>query len=278
VVLAGQPLFNDKVPPQLKPDLVMLSSANLDTLLALTTADAEAFPQTRFIVGGSPVPQPVMERARRRLSRHTGMVYGSTEVGAAALDMEEREVFIPHCVGYAVPMAEIELVDGAGQPVAPVTEGEVRIRCAHAATRYEGDPEASARHFRDGWFYPGDRGVFSPQGLLVITGRVDELFNFGGVKIAPVLLEEVAMACPGVTDAGACKVADQKGEGAVVAVVAGDGFDAKALAQALTERFGKFRIALATVPAIPRNRMGKIERAALAGAVRAAVGKGQTRH
>lgn len=278
VVLAENPMFNAKVPPAAKPNFLMLSAANLDALLAQTSEDSEAFPGVRFIVGGSPVPQSVMERARRRLSRHTGMVYGSTEIGAMSVDTETRDVFIPHCVGYAVSRVEIELVDEAGQPMPPVTEGEVRARCAYAATRYEGDPEASARHFRDGWFYPGDRGVFSPQGLLVITGRTGDLFNFGGVKVAPVLLEEVALASPGVTDAGACKLADAKGELAVVAVVADDDYDAKALAGALTTRFGKFRIALARVAAIPRNRMGKIERNTLAEVVRTAVEAGKTRH
>jgi acyl-CoA synthetase (AMP-forming)/AMP-acid ligase II len=277
VVLADDPMFNDKVPPQAKPTFAMLSAGNLDALLAKTTADVELFPNTAFIVGGSPVAQQIMERARRRLSRRTGMVYGSTETGSVTIDMEEREVFIPHCVGYVVPQVEAEVVDDHDVPVPPVTEGHVRIRADYIASEYVGDPEATARHFRDGWFYPGDLGVFSPQGLLVITGRTIDLFNFGGVKIAPIILEEVALACPGVTDTGACKLTDAQGELAVVAVTTGEGYDPAALARALKERFGKFRIAIAVLDAIPRNRMGKIERRALAEAVTAAT-ETATRH
>jgi acyl-CoA synthetase (AMP-forming)/AMP-acid ligase II len=263
-VLATEPLFNERVPPALKPTFVLLSTATLEAALARTTADVELFPGAFILVGGAPAPRATMERARRRLSRRTSVVYGSTEVGLIAIDDRVDEGFLPQCVGYAAPLVEIEVVDDADQLVAPLTQGQIRIRSPQAAREYAGDPQATARHFRDGWFYPGDLGVMNAQGLLVIAGRTGDVLNFGGVKVSPITLEEVALASPGVADAGACALRDEAGDLAVVAVAAGEAYDEAALKAALAERFGKFRIAIARIDAIPRNAMGKIERGVLA--------------
>lgn len=51
-----------------------------------------------------------------------------------------------------------------------VNGDEIRIKSeATMVTEYVDDPVMTAKHFKDGWFYPGDRGYFTKDGRLVIT-------------------------------------------------------------------------------------------------------------
>jgi len=45
-------------------------------------------------------------------------------------------------------------------------------------------PRATRDFFRDGYFYPGDVGLFGPDGRLSLRGRVSEVVNVLGLKIA----------------------------------------------------------------------------------------------
>ncbi|PKQ14414.1 MAG: hypothetical protein CVT68_11995, partial [Actinobacteria bacterium HGW-Actinobacteria-8] len=67
--------------------------------------------------------------------------------------------------------------------------GEVRIRNGYMVPGYIDVPEATARAFRNGWFYPGDLAHWDNQGALHIVGRVDEVINLGGLKIDPLAVE-----------------------------------------------------------------------------------------
>ena len=59
---------------------------------------------------------------------------------------------------------------------------------------YENNPEANATAFTDGWFRTGDQGVLDPDGYLSLVGRLKEMINRGGEKIAPREIDEVLLA------------------------------------------------------------------------------------
>ena len=58
------------------------------------------------------------------------------------------------------------------------------------------------------WWYPGDLGHLTAEGLLCVAGRTGEVINQGGNKVSAAVLEEVLLACRGVKDAGVCGVAN----------------------------------------------------------------------
>lgn len=89
--------------------------------------------------------------------------YGATEVGSIALASPGHIESELGCVGNPCPGVEIAL-DG----------NEVRVRTQTMISGYP-DPELTAKHFRDGWFYPGDLGHFNAAGLLVLEGRVPQV-------------------------------------------------------------------------------------------------------
>src|SRR4051812_23922445 len=66
---------------------------------------------------------------------------------------------------------------------------------------YDGDPAANQAAFADGWFRTGDLGFFDDDGYLFLTGRVKEIINRGGEKIAPREIDDVLIEYPAVAEA-----------------------------------------------------------------------------
>ncbi len=97
----------------------------------------------------------------------------------------------------------IEILRADGTPVEPFEDGEVRIRNAYLATGYLDAPEATARAFRDGWFYPGDRAAWGEGGALVIRPRAAEFVNAGGAKIGLSAIDRVLASVEGIRAAAA---------------------------------------------------------------------------
>ena len=53
---------------------------------------------------------------------------------------------------------------------------------------------------------PGDFGRVMDNGMLVVSGRIQELINIGGNKIAPERFEDIIRQCAGVKDAAVFSV------------------------------------------------------------------------
>jgi long-chain acyl-CoA synthetase len=75
-------------------------------------------------------------------------------------------------------------------------EGEIQIKSPGNMLGYYKEPEMTAACYTDdGYFRTGDRGEYSPEGLLRITGRVKELFKTSkGKYVAPVPIENLLNA------------------------------------------------------------------------------------
>jgi acyl-CoA synthetase (AMP-forming)/AMP-acid ligase II len=173
---------------------------------------------------------------------------------------------IPGAVGYVLPDAQAQIVDQAGRPLPERTEGIVRVRTEHKVAGYYGDPDTSASVFRDGWFYPGDFGYLTEDGLLVITGRQETRLNVGGDKINPEAVEEVLRSFAGVTDAAVTTAPNSLGIEELHALLKSDRpLDPEALRLYCEARLQRIFVPtrFIAVERIPRNTMGKIERAKL---------------
>ena len=74
--------------------------------------------------------------------------------------------------------------------------------------------------FTHGWFRTGDQGYLDSDGYLFITGRLKEIINRGGEKIAPQEVDNVLMDHPAVAQAVAFAVPHPRlGEDIAAAVV-----------------------------------------------------------
>ncbi len=214
-------------------------------------------------VGGSMLTRAYLDQVRARLCSQVFLGYGATEVGTVAYAMADRVRNVDGAAGFVVPWAEIEIVDEQGAPCRPGQDGAVRIRAEGQSPSYDlpGKPVPS-NDFRDGWFYPGDRGRFTEEGILVITGRTEYVINAGGVKLAPELIEEALQSHPDIADAGALGIANAAGvEELWVAVVPRRDIPAEAIVDYMRQRDPKMVPRhVKFVPSIPRNELAKVAR------------------
>jgi acyl-CoA synthetase (AMP-forming)/AMP-acid ligase II len=173
----------------------------------------------------------------------------------------------PASVGPNTGTTTIGIMDGAGNLLNAGERGEVVIRGANVISGYENNPDANASSFVNGWFRTGDQGYLDEDGYLLLTGRLKEMINRGGEKIAPREIDEVLLGHPAVAEAVAFGTPHQMwGEEVAAAVVLkSDATEADLIAYC-KERMADFKrpkqIHITT--AIPRTATGKIQRRVVA--------------
>jgi acyl-CoA synthetase (AMP-forming)/AMP-acid ligase II len=152
-------------------------------------------------------------------------------------------------------------------------KGEVVIQGPSVIRAYENNPEADAKSFMHGWFRTGDEGVLDDEGYLRLTGRIKELINRGGEKIAPREIDEVLLTHPAVSEAVCFGVPHPTwGEEVAAAIVLREPATEAELIAYCRERLADFKCPkkLYIVKSIPRTATGKVQRlnvaAELAGA------------
>ena len=191
---------------------LVISPGSLQSVLSLLPADGDPFPSlTTIEVGGGLLSPRLCEHARQRLCANVVVSYGSTESGNVASAPVTSLASHAGAVGYVVPGVEVQAVDANDAPLPPGTEGILRVRSDNCVDAYFGDPATSAEIFKGGWFYPGDVGAVSPEGLMTLAGRRSELINRGGEKISPRIIEDALLTSEHVLEVAAFGVPDAMG-------------------------------------------------------------------
>jgi acyl-CoA synthetase (AMP-forming)/AMP-acid ligase II len=164
---------------------------------------------------------------------------------------------------------EIGILDEAGNVLPPGSTGEVSIKGPNVFSGYEGNAEANAESFSDGWFRTGDQGVLDNEGYLTLVGRIKELINRGGEKISPREIDETLLRHPAVAEACCFAIPDRVyGEGVAAAVVLKDSATEKDLIAHCRSSLSEFKCptTIYIMEAIPRTATGKIQRRNVAAA------------
>ena len=195
-----------------------------------------------------------------------GMTEAATQIAANPLHRRKLS-----SVGVAAG-AEIAILDDAGWQLSSGQRGEIALRGPTITRGYDNDVAATREAFRDGWFRTGDLGYLDQDGYLFIVGRVKEVINRGGQKIAPGEVEQALLRHPDVVEA-AVYAAPHERLGADVAAAVVLRPEAKVTAQKLRRfvgnRLASFKVPglIQIVPEIPKAAGGKIRRAELAAAL-----------
>jgi long-chain acyl-CoA synthetase len=216
----------------------------------------------RVFIGGSRVPGLLRDSLRARIGPKVFVNYGAQEVWRIASTFPNDSESDDESVGHPPPWLELEIVDGEGTPRRAGEVGEVRVRSECMIHEYYRDPVGTSRHFRDGWFYPGDLGSLTPGGALRLHGRKDDMMSLNSIKIFPAEIERVLEEHPAVKAAAALAIPSTVHGDIPAAVV-----ELHAPAQASVEDLmahARARLGvraprrIVIVAALPRNAAGKI--------------------
>jgi acyl-CoA synthetase (AMP-forming)/AMP-acid ligase II len=164
---------------------------------------------------------------------------------------------------------EVAIMDDAGELLPVGSVGEVVIRGENVTLGYENNPKANSEAFTNGWFRTGDQGVKDPDGYISLTGRLKEIINRGGEKIAPREVDEVLMDHPAVQQVVTFGIPhDKLGEevGAVVVLREGMSASERELREFVATRLADFKVPkkLLFMDEIPKGATGKLQRIGLA--------------
>lgn len=240
---ARVPAYTSLVPAQLQR---LLDAADGDPQVARALRSFEA-----ILVGGQALAPSVRERAAAAGARIV-RTYGSTETSGG-------------CVYDGVPLDGVELA---------IVDGEVRVAGPALADGYLGEPERTAEAFVTDaagtrWYRTGDGGGIV-DGVLAITGRLDNVIVSGGVNVSLDRVEAAVRALPGLESAVVVPIDDERwGQGSAVVVPAAPGVDEDllldrvrdAVAAAVGTVARPARVVL--VEALPLLASGKPDRATL---------------
>ncbi|MGZ8444780.1 MAG: AMP-binding protein [Candidatus Binatia bacterium] len=148
----------------------------------------------RFIRSSSAaLPARVMQGLEEAFQVPVVESYGMTEaahqMASNPLPPGQRKI------GSVGPAAgpEVSIMDDTGNLLTGGKIGEVVIRGVNVMSGY-GNSEANAEAFTRGWFRTGDQGYLDPDDYLFISGRLKEIINRGGEKIAPREVDDALLA------------------------------------------------------------------------------------
>jgi len=207
----------------------------------------------RVVVGGAPMPEPLLETwAERGIVIVQG--YGLTEAAPNVLCLPPEDA--ERKIGFAgkpYPYVDVDLSD----------EQELLVRGPNVFPGYWRNEEATAAAFtKDGWLRTGDIAERDGEGFYRIKGRLKEMYISGGENVYPAEVETVLHEHPRIEDAAVLGVPDERwGEVGLAFVVAGDVTEEEVLAWC-GERLARFKVpkSVRFVEAIPRNGLGKIQK------------------
>jgi acyl-CoA synthetase (AMP-forming)/AMP-acid ligase II len=218
--------------------------------------------EMRLFVAGGALPHSVYSAARATLTPRIFTAISSTEVGPWALTpIGGSEDLASHIVH---PSMEVQVVDDADKPLPAGQIGAVRVRI-NGITGYLDDPEASAAFFRDGYFYSGDLGKFRLDGRLVLCGRNSNVINIHGNKWIAETIEQALLNRLAVEGVCVFSAPGENGDEELhIGIESQRPIGRDEITAAVNAEFNRpERAVVHLLNPMPRNDLGKIDRAAL---------------
>ena len=220
-----------------------------------------------FVSGSAPLLANTHARFHARTGHHILERYGMTEtnmITSNPYDGARRA----GTVGFPLPGTEVRITaDGAD--VAPGEIGVIEVRGPNVFAGYWQMPEKTAEDLRpDGWFITGDLGRVDADGYLHIVGRSKDLIISGGYNIYPIEIEAMLDDVPGVAESAVIGLPHADLGEAVFAVITakpGVVVEPGIVLAELHETLARFKQpkGAVVVADLPRNAMGKVQKAAL---------------
>jgi fatty-acyl-CoA synthase len=220
----------------------------------------------RIMLGGSSVPQALMDRLEQRLGVSVQTSWGMTELSPLGTSTPATATVRKASQSGRPPLGvDLLLTDANGMPLPEQRghEGRLRVRGASVIQRYFGDRDPAVDE--NGWFDTGDLAVIDAEGNVSVTGRTKDLIKSGGEWINPGEIEAIIGALPEVALVAVVGRAHPRwGERPVLIIEPRKGAEISdaALVDALRARVASWWLpdAIVRVSAMPIAMTGKIDK------------------
>ena len=165
------------------------------------------FKNVKILIGGSAIPSSIIHYATNHNIELTG-IYGFTDGLGAAIgtaencDVPHKEQCLHRAVDKITPLVMTEFE----------TEGEnseIKFRSSWLPSGYFNLKDENGTAYREGWFYPGDVGTVSREGIK-ITDRIKDLIKSGGEFIPSAEIEYYITNLPEILDVAVIGYPDEK--------------------------------------------------------------------
>jgi len=164
-------------------------------------------------VGSATAPE-LHEPFERRFGLRLIECYGQTETAGLWL-MQPEEGRRIGTVGTPRRWFVAAVLRPDGTPAAPDEPGELALRPKHPllmTTGYFRGAEATARAFRDGWYWTGDAASVDADAVFRFRGRLKDFIRRRGENVSAFEVEREALTHPAVSEAAAVGVPSELGE------------------------------------------------------------------
>lgn len=190
--------------------------------------------------------------------------WGLTETNAptVVLPMGSKNI---ESVGRPAPWIQVKIFSETDQELPVDSIGEVVVKSWVVTAGYFKDEVLTQATIRNGWFHTGDLGKFDAEGFLYIVGRIKEMIKVGGEIVFEPEVEASLQKHPDIAEVAVIGIADKlRGEVPKAFVVAKEGktISAEDLRYFLRQHLAHFKIPhyFEFCPALPKNRVGKIDK------------------
>jgi long-chain acyl-CoA synthetase len=236
----------------------------------LLTNPEIAAPKLRAMLSGGEVLAPELAHAMARLAPAAiHDLYGLTETGSCDFHLGPAGQPQGFCtIGHLTERVMFRIAKD-GDAVAAGETGELQIRTPFGMLGYLDNPALTEASFEDGYFRTGDLARLTADGAVALIGRAKDIISRGGIKIAPLEIDNLLAEHPEIAAALCAGVADARlGEviHAVIVTRAGARLDAKTLRDWLLARTERFKVpdVFHFRDALPSGSSGKADRRAVA--------------
>jgi acyl-CoA synthetase (AMP-forming)/AMP-acid ligase II len=226
-----------------------------------------------LIYGASPMSTAKLREAMQVFGPVMVQLYGQTEAAMSmaflsiadhleAVSDKAKEKRLESC-GRPTMHTMIEVMDDAGNLLAPNEIGEIVVRSNIVMMEYYNDPEATRESRLFGWHHTSDLGYKDNDGFLYLVDRKKDMIITGGFNVYPSEIERVILTRPDVLDCAVIGVPDEKWGEALKAIVQlrpGFTLDAGDLLEFVKSQLGSVKTpkSVEVWPDLPKSAVGKV--------------------
>lgn len=198
-------------------------------------------------IGSAPLAEADKEKLLRLLpDTRLYNFYGSSEAGCACILEFSGNGNKTGCIGRPTVNSIVRFTDDAGNVVengSPEAPALLSWGGSIVMEGYYNDPDLTAETLVGGYVRTKDLAYLDEDGDCILVGRADDVINYGGSKISPTEIENLALGYEYIDDVAFTSISDPiTGELPVILVIQKDGYDEAEFERFLTDRLESYKL------------------------------------